>query len=71
MDTNEPKTEAKHSVQQGVAFQTVEDAITRTYVVMGGKRHYVFGAKVGDELTKSQVRRMSHPPKPVDNSKED
>lgn len=69
---NEPKPEQpKHTVQQGVAHQTVGAAITRNYVVMGGKRVYVFGAKVGDELTKSQARRMSTEPKPVDNSSED
>lgn len=71
MDNNEPKTEAKHTVQQGIAYQTVGDAITRNYVVMGGKRVYVFGATVGDEITKSQARRMSHAPKAVDNSSEE
>mgnify|MGYP000953457133 FL=1 len=69
---NEPKPAApKHPVQQGVAYQTVDGAITRNYVVMGGKRVYVFGAKPGDELTKSQARRMGTAPKPVDNSSED
>lgn len=71
MDNNEPKTEAKHTVQQGIAYQTVDDAITRNYVVLGGKRVYVFGAKPGDELSKSQARRMSTPPKPVENSTEE
>lgn len=73
MANNEPKTEAKHVVQEGVAYQTVGDAITNLYVVMGGQRTYVFGAKPGDELTKSQARRMSHAPKaePVENSTED
>lgn len=71
MDNNEPKTEAKHTVQQGIAYQTVDNAITRNYVVLGGKRVYVFGAKPGDELSKSQARRMSHAPKPVENSSEE
>ena len=71
METNEPTPAPKHPVQQGVAYQTVDGAITRNYVVMGGKRVYVFGAKPGDELTKSQARRMGTAPKPVDNSSED
>ncbi len=71
MADNEPKTEAKHTVQQGVAYQTVGSAITRNYVVMGGKRVYVFGAQPGDELTKSQARRMSTEPKPVENPQTD
>lgn len=69
-ENNEPK----HVVQQGVAYHTVNDVLTRNYVVLGGKRVYVFGAKVGDELSKSQARRLAHPPKaaaaPVDNSSE-
>lgn len=72
MADNEPKTEAKHTVQQGVAYQTVGSAITRNYVVMGGKRVYVFGAQPGDEITKSQARRMSQAPvEKSDDSTED
>jgi len=71
MDNDEPKTEAKHTVQQGIAYQTVDGAITRNYVVLGGKRLYVFGAQPGDELSKSQARRMSHAPKAVENSSEE
>ena len=68
----------KHTVQQGIAYQTVNGHLTRNYVSLGGKRVYVFGAKVGDELTKSQASRLATPPKakdapaePVDNSTEE
>lgn len=59
MENNEPK----HTVQQGVAYQTVGNSITRNYVVLGGKRIYVFGAKPGDELTKNEARKMAKEPK--------
>lgn len=69
-ENNEPK----HVVKQGVAYTTVDDQLTRNYVSLGGKRVYVFGAKVGDELTKAQAKKMAKPPKaiaaPVDNSTE-
>ena len=67
--------EPKHAVQQGVAYHTVNGALTRNYVTLGGKRVYVFGAQVGDELTKTQARKQATPPKatpaPVDNSTEE
>jgi hypothetical protein len=68
MAAKEPKTEAKLTVVQGVAYQTVDGAITRNYVVLGEQRIYVFGANPGDELTKSEARRLSHAPKPVEKS---
>jgi len=68
-------SEPKHAVKQGVAYHTVDDVLTRNYVSLGGKRVYVFGAKLGDELTKAQAKKMAKPPKaapaPVDNSTEE
>lgn len=68
------KDTPKHAVQQGIAYKTVNGHLTRNYVVLGGQRTYVFGAKPGDELTKSEARRLATAPKaaePVENSSED
>lgn len=54
---------AKHTVKEGIAYQTVGNCITNLYVVLGGKRVYVFGAKAGDEITASQAKRLSQEPK--------
>ena len=54
---------AKHTVVEGVAYQTVGDAITNLYVVLGGKRIYVFGKAAGDELTADEAKKAAKPPK--------
>lgn len=60
-----------YTVQQGVAYHTVGNSITRHYVTIGGKRVYVFGHQAGETLTKSQAKKAAKEPTPVDNSKED
>lgn len=54
---------AKHTVVEGVAYQTVDDAITNKYVVLGGKRVYVFGVEAGEELTAAQAKKAATAPK--------
>lgn len=69
MDTlDKTKAATKYTVIQGVAFATIGNSITRNYVEIDGQRIYVFGAQPGDELSKSEARRLATEPKPVDNS---
>lgn len=70
MDNNEPKTPAKHTVKQGIAYATIGDAITRNYVVLGGKRIYVF-AEAGTEITAAEAKKAAKAPAPVENSSTD
>lgn len=61
MSNESTQDQPTHEVKEGIAYATIGDAITRNYVVLGGRRVYVF-AQVGEELTKEEAHERSTPP---------